>query len=113
VGDPLLRLLLSLGASPQPPLRQQVIHLLGGALLILPVETLPLPLGPLRGLPARRVVPIPRHNNLPIEPRVLQSQERATGQPLDSSNRSSSSPSILTTSYQEPGPRRSLDVPDW
>jgi hypothetical protein len=89
LGHPLLLLLLALpGASPQPPLRQQVIHLLGHVLLIVPVEALLL--GPLGGLPAERVVPIPRHNTLPIEPRTLESPERATGQPLDRSNLSSS-----------------------
>jgi hypothetical protein len=98
LGHPLL--LLVSGASPQPPLRQQVIHLPGHALLIVPVETLLL--GPLGGLPAERVVPIPRHNTLPIEPRILEIPERATGQPLDRSNLSSSTP--LTSSYQEQTP---------
>jgi hypothetical protein len=60
-----LLLLLLPGASPQSPLRHQVIHLRGGALLIAPAETLLLLLRPLGGLPAERVVPTPRHGEVP------------------------------------------------
>jgi hypothetical protein len=60
LGYALLLLLLLPGASPQPPLSDQVIHLPGGALLVVPVEALLL--GPLGGLPAGRVVRIPRHD---------------------------------------------------